>query len=136
MSNFRIPRSIAVGTLGIAGIAAGLALPAVRAGAATAPVNITARCSGSSTANLQLQREDTGAVSVDFGVDMARHKAGVQWHVTETDNGTVFVNKSVKTIRDGSFSVTSTRPPAASKTVVGTAVNPSTGESCSISGTV
>ncbi len=59
-------------------------MPVATAGAATPPVNITAQCSGTSTVNLQLQRKDTGKLSVDFGVDMARHKAGVQWKGGET----------------------------------------------------
>jgi hypothetical protein len=136
MSNHRITRLIVVGAVGAGGVAAVTALPVTQAGAASAPVNITLKCSGTSMVNLQLQREDTGKVSVDFGVDMARHKAGVQWNVTETNNGVTFVNKSVKTIRDGSFSITSVLAPAASNAVVGTAVNPITGETCGISGTV
>ena len=136
MSNRTFTRLIVAGAIGTGALAAVTTLPAVQAGAAGAPVNVTLKCSGSSMVNLQLQREDTGKVSVDFGVDMARHKAGVQWKVAETNNGTTFVNKSVKTIRDGSFSITSVLAPAASNAVVGTAVNPASGESCSISATV
>ena len=136
MSNHRFTRLIVAGAVGAGGLAAVTALPVAQAGAASVPVNTTLRCSGTSMVNLQLQREDTGRVSVDFGVDMVRHKGGVQWHVTETNNGSTFVNKSVKTIRDGSLSITSVLAPAASNTVVGTAVNPSTGETCHVSGTV
>jgi hypothetical protein len=132
----RMTRVIAACTAGTAGLGALAVLPASQAGAASAPVNITLKCSGASLVNLQLQREDTGKVSVDFGVDMARHKAAVQWKVTETNNGTTFVNKSVRTIRDGSFSISSVLAPAPSTTVVGTAVNATSGETCNVSGTV
>jgi len=136
MSKKHITRIIAAAAVGTAGLGALAVMPIAQAGAASAPVNITLKCSGTSLVNLQLQREDTGMVSVDFGVDMARHKAGVVWHVTESNNGTSFVNKSVKTIRDGSFSITRLLAPAASNTVVATAVKSASGETCSISGTV
>ena len=112
-------------------------MPVATAGAATPPVNITAKCSGTSMVNLQLQREDTGKLSVDFGVDMARHRAGVQWRVTETDNGTTFVSKTAKTIRDGSFSITSLLTPQAGlNTVTGTAVNATSGETCTLTASI
>ena len=137
MSNHRLTRAIAAGAVGIAGLGAAIAVPVATAGAATPPVNITAKCSGTSTVNLQLQREDTGRLSVDFGVDMARHKAGVQWKVTETDNGTTFVSKTAKTIRDGSFSITSLLvPPAGLNTVTGTAVKAATGETCTLTASI
>ena len=136
MSKKHITRIIAAAAVGTAGLGALAVMPIAQAGAASEPVNITLKCSGTSLVNLQLQREDTGMVSVDFGVDIARHKAGVVWHVTESNNGTSFVNKSVKTIRDGSFSITRLLAPAASNTVVATAVKSASGETCSISGTV
>jgi len=137
MSNHRLTRAIAAGAVGIAGLGAAIAVPVATAGAATPPVNITAKCSGTSTVNLQLQREDTGRLSVDFGVDMARHKAGVQWKVTETDNGTTFVSKTAKTIRDGSFSITSLLTPQAGlNTVTGTAVNATSGETCTLTASI
>jgi len=136
MSNHRLSRLVSAGAVAAGGLAVAV-VPAATAGAAPAPVNTTVKCSGTSTANLQLQREDTGKLSVDFGVDMARHKAGVQWKVTETDNGTTFVTTTAKTIRDGSFSITRLLVPAAgANTVVGTATNPLTGESCTVHGTV
>ena len=131
MSNHRLIGAIAAGAIGFAGLGAAVAVPVATAGAGTPPVNNTAKCSGSSTANLQLQREDTGQLSVDFGVDMARNQAGVGWKVTEKDNGTIFVNKTAKTIGDGSFSITRLRTPFAGlNTVKGTAVNATTGETC------
>jgi hypothetical protein len=131
-----LTRLAAAGAIGLAGFGVAALVPVASASAATTSINLNAKCSGSSVGNLQVQREDTGALSVDFGVDMARHKAGVQWNVTETNSGVTFVNKSVKTIRDGSFSITSVLAPAASNAVVGTAVNPISGETCGISGTV
>ena len=133
MSNHRVTRAIATGAVGFAGLGAAIAVPVAAAGAATPPVNITAKCSGTSTVNLQLQREDTGKLSVDFGVDMARHKAGVQWKVIETDNGRTFVNKTARTIQDGSFSITSLLTPHAGlNSVTGTAVKATTGETCTL----
>lgn len=137
MSKHRLTRTIAAGAVGFAGLGAAIAMPVATAGAATPPVNITAKCSGSSTVNLQLQREGTGKLGVDFGVDMARHKAGVQWKVTESDNGTTFVNKTAKTIRDGSFSITTLLAPVAGlNTVTGTASNATTGETCTLTASI
>ena len=121
-----VPVAIALG-------AAGTALPAHAAGS----VNKTGHCSGTSMKNLQLQREDPTHISVDFGVDMARHTAGVVWNVRETDNGTVFVNTTRKTISDGSFSITKliTAQPG-TNTIVARATNPATGEVCRISASI
>lgn len=136
MANRRFTRTIVAGAIGAGGLIA--AAPTTLAGAATpAAVVVNAKCSGSSMSNLQLQREDTGRLSVDFGVDMARHKAGIQWRISGTDNGTPFVNATVKTIRDGSFSVTRLLTPATGiNAVVATASNAATGETCSISGSI
>ncbi len=136
MPNHHVTRCIVAGIIGTGALTAVTALPVAEAGATSVPVNITLKCSGTSKVNLQLQREDTGKVSVDFGVDMAFHKVGVPWRVTETNNGTTFVTKSVRTIRDGSFSISRVLPPASPVTVVGTAVNANTGETCHVSGTV
>ena len=114
-------------------------LAATHTGATTRPanVNINAKCSGSSVANLQVQREDTGKLSVDFGVDMVRHQAGVPWKVTLSDNGSLFVNTTVKTISDGSFSVSPViNPKSGINTIVGKAVNVGTHETCTIKGSL
>jgi len=130
----KLTRLFATAAIGASGLTAAAALPAVTAGAATGPVNITQKCSGTSMVNLQLQREDTGQISVDFGVDMAKHRAGIAWKVVASDNGTVFVNGTTRTIRDGSFSVTRLLAPAPGvNTVAGKATNPLTGETCAIS---
>jgi hypothetical protein len=135
--NLRINRIIAAGTVGTAGLAALAALPAAQAGASTSSVNVSAKCSGTSVANLQLQREDTGKLSIDFGVDMARHIAGVPWKVTDKDNGTLIVNTTKLTAPDGSFSVSRVINPApGTNAVTGHAVNALTGETCAISASI
>ena len=86
--------------------------------------------------NLQLQREDTGQVSIDFGVDMARHHAGVAWTVKETRNSVAVVNRTTRTIGDGSFSISSLLSPRSVNHIVATATNPATGETCTIKATL
>ena len=121
------------GLLAATGLAGGTA-----AGAATpTSININAKCSRTSWANLQVAREDTGKLSIDFGVDMLAHKAGVVWKATVTDNRSTLFSGSVKTISDGSFSVSRLLTPlAGSNKVTGRAVNPATGETCTVTGTV
>ena len=137
MTSHRMTRILSAGAIGAVGLGALVALPTVQAGAATGSVVVNAKCSGTSVANLQLQREDTGKLSVDFGVDMARHTAGVPWKVTAKDNGTTLVNTTKLTISDGSFSVSRVILPAAGiNKVVGHAVNTRTGETCTITGSI
>ncbi|HEY5109979.1 MAG TPA: hypothetical protein VII96_10265 [Acidimicrobiales bacterium] len=137
MSTRRITRIVTAGALGLAGLGAFALVPVASASAATPSININAKCSGTSVSNLQVQREDTGAVSVDFGVDMARHTAGVPWKVAEGRNGTGFVSATVKTVKDGSFSVSRVLSPlAGTNTIVASAVNAKTGETCSITGSL
>jgi hypothetical protein len=99
-------------------------------------VTVNGHCSGTSVYSLQVQREDTGKLSVDWGVDMARHLRGVAWKVTEANNGTVFVNKTVTTIADGSFSITRLLAPQPTNHVKASATNRATGETCTASATV
>jgi hypothetical protein len=123
-------------TLTIAALAGALSLSTVAigvtaAGAATAPVNLIRSCSQASVGNMQIQREDTGRFSIDVGVDMALHQAGMPWKVTVTNNGHVIVRMTTSTQIDGSFSITRHVVP-----VVGTnhlafrARNLTTGETC------
>jgi hypothetical protein len=128
----------------IAAIAAAVTLGTTAAGvgvASAAPgpqpsTAATASCTKTSRANLQLQREDTGTLSVDGGVDMARHTAGVPWRVRVTDNGATLASTTVRTISDGSFSITRTiTPRAGANHVVFTATNLRTGETCVLNGT-
>ena len=70
-------------TLAIATLAGALSLSTVAigvsaAGAATSPANLNGSCSQTSLGNMQIQREDTGRLSIDVGVDMAPHHAGVR----------------------------------------------------------
>jgi hypothetical protein len=118
----------------VAALSTGALVGALPAHATTVPtaVDITRRCTKTSVGNLQLQREDTGQISVDFGVDMARHTSGVAWRVRETRNGVLFVNTTARTIADGSFSISKLLAPNAVNHIVATATNPATGEICSI----
>ena len=137
MQSHRLNRLVATGAAGLAGLVLVAALPAASASAATNSVNVTRKCAGTSVANLQVQREDTGQLSVDFGVDMAQHTAGMPWKVKETRNGKMFVSTPVKTISDGSFSITrpSSRWPGLTPLCV-YAVNTRTGQTCSITGSL
>ncbi len=137
MTTNRISRLILVGAVGAAGLGTFAVLPATQVGAATSSININAKCSGTSVADLQVQREDTGKLSIDFGVDMARHTAGVPWKVTVSNNGSVFMNTTTKTISDGSFSISRLiAPKAGTNTVVGKATNLVTHETCKITGSL
>jgi hypothetical protein len=122
-----LPAALIVGTVGTA-------LPAHAASPTAVVVN--RHCAGKSVANLQLQREDTGQISVDFGVDMARHTTGVPWKIKESRNGTVFVDRTLRTIRDGSFSTSSLLAPKSVNHIAATARNRVTGEICTISTTL
>lgn len=124
-----LPAVVTLGTLSVA-------LPARAATPSTAAVVMNGHCTSGSLSNLQIQREDTGQISVDFGVDMARHSRGVTWKVKETRNGVVFVNRTTRTISDGSFSVSTLLPPKSVNHVVATATNPKTGETCTINATL
>ena len=119
--------------MAIAITASALALPA--AAAASPRLNKNVTCTKGSLANLQVQREDTGRLSLDFGVDMTRHVAGVAWRVRVTDNRSVIVSSTVRTGRDGSFSITRTLP-AATSHIVAVATNRASGEVCRIVATV
>ena len=133
MPHRRISHLVVPAVIGLATIASAMAIPVASASAATSSVNVNARCSGTSVSNLQVQREDTGKLSVDFGVDMARHTAGVPWKFVQKDNGTVFANGIAKTVSDGSFSVTRLiAPKPGTNTIIATAKNTLTGETCTI----
>ncbi len=121
-----VPAALGIGALSTA----------VPAHAAAGAVVVNGHCSKTSLDNLQLQREN-GKISVDFGVDMARHVAGVAWKVKATDNGVGFVNTTKLTIADGSFSITRRLTPQAGvNQIVANASNAATGETCSISASI
>jgi hypothetical protein len=122
-----VPVALAAGALGAV----------VPAHAATpTQVVVNKRCSKTSVANLQVQREDNGKISVDFGVDMARHTPGVAWTVRESRNGVPFANLTTKTIADGSFSVTRLLSASPTNHIAASATSAATGETCSISATL
>jgi hypothetical protein len=107
---------------------------AIPAQAATKPtVNINNICSLGSVSNLQVQREDNGKLSIDFGVDMAAHAAGVKWTYHVMDNRTLVMMGTSSTVADGSFSVTrAITPRTGTNHIVATAKNSATGELCRI----
>jgi hypothetical protein len=117
----------------VATVGAGTApfISSASAAGAARTVVASGHCSRTSTYSLQVQREDTGQISVDWGVDMTAHVAGVAWHVTEVNNGKVFVNQTKRTAPDGSFSITRLLAPQNTTTITATATNPATGERCS-----
>jgi hypothetical protein len=123
-------------TVALSAAIGGSALLASVPARAASGVIVNGHCTGSSMYSLQVQKEDTGKISVDWGVDMSRHTGGVAWHVTEADNGLVFVNTTVKTIADGSFSVTRLLSPQATNKITASAKNPATGETCSAHATI
>jgi hypothetical protein len=136
MQNHRFNRLFATGAISLAGLGLVAALPAASASAAPSSVDIN-RHWGTSVANIQVQREDTGGLSVDFGVDMANHSAGVPWKVTITRNGKLVASTTARTIADGSFSITRVLTPVpGTNAFVAHAVNTLTGQAWSISGTL
>jgi hypothetical protein len=103
----------------------------------TGSIDLTSRCSKLSYGNLQIQREDSGRLSLDVEVDMARHTAGVPWRLKVTDNGVTILSTIARTSSDGSVSVAQPfSPKAGANHVVLFAKNPRTGETCRLSGTV
>ena len=134
MQNHRFNRIIATGAIGLAGLGLVAMLPAASASAAPSSVNIN-RNWGTNVANIQVQREDTGLLSVDFGVDMAKHSAGVPWKVTITRNGKLIASTTARTISDGTFSITRVLTPVpGTNTFVAHAVDTLTGQAWSITG--
>jgi hypothetical protein len=107
---------------------------AIPAQAATNPaVTSNNKCSLGSVSNFQVQREDNGKLSIDFGVDMATHAAGVNWTYRVTDNRSLVIKGTSSTAADGSFSVTRTiTPRSGTNHIVATAKNTTTGEICRI----
>jgi len=119
-----------------------IALPALLILGVAIPVSaassgvVSGHCSRTSLTDLQVGREDNGQLSIDFGVDMARHRAGVRWLVSETDNGVLMTRTTMHTIADGSFSLTHLMTPKRGVNhIVATARNPLTGETCRLSTT-
>jgi hypothetical protein len=122
-------------SLGLAATAASAA--SASTGPKASSINLNATCSKGSLGNLQVQREDTGQLSIDVGVDMTRHTAGVPWTFRVTDNGSTVTKGTTRTIGDGSFSVSKLMwPKGGANHFVFTAKNVRTGETCKLIGTV
>ena len=119
-----LPVALAIGLFGMVTPAQASAKPAV-------VVNGT--CSKGSLSNLQVQREDNGTLSIDFGVDMSAHTSGVSWIVKVMDNRSMVYQGHAVTISDGSFSFSKAiLPKSGTNHVVATARNSATGETCKI----
>ena len=131
---------LAVATLAVpvAAVTAGAAGATVAApSAAPKTVVVNGRCTKGSLSNLQLQREDTGKLSIDFGIDMARHTGGIAWKVKVTDNSGLVAATTVRTISDGSFSITRLITPKPGVNHVNAlALNPATREWCYLTASV
>ncbi len=124
LASFVIPATL------VMAVAAG-AIPAQAAAKPAVTRNST--CSLGSLSNLQVQREDNGKLSIDFGVDMVTHRSGVNWTYRVVDNRSVVMRGTTSTIADGSFSVTrAITPMTGSNQIVATAKNRATGETCRI----
>jgi hypothetical protein len=109
----------------------GMVMPAQASTKPAAVVNGT--CSKGSLSNLQVQREDNGTLSIDFGVDMSAHTSGVSWVVKVMDNRSMVYRGNAVTIFDGSFSISKAiAPKTGTNHVVATARNFATGETCKI----
>ncbi|MFI5034853.1 MAG: hypothetical protein ACHQFZ_01435 [Acidimicrobiales bacterium] len=90
-------------------------------------------CSKGSLSNLQVQREDNGTLSFDFGVDMTAHTSGVNWIVKVADNKSTVFRGNATTIADGSFSISRTlTPKTGTNHFLAVARNSATGETCRI----
>jgi hypothetical protein len=119
-----LPAALAIGMFGMVAPAQASTRPAV-------VVNGT--CSRGSLSNLQVQREDNGTLSIDFGVDMSAHRRGVKWVVKVLDNTSIVYRGNVVTIADGSFSISKAiAPKTGTNHIVATARNSATGETCKI----
>jgi hypothetical protein len=119
-----LPAALAIGMFGMVAPAQASTRPAV-------VVNGT--CSQGSLSNLQVQREDNGTLSIDFGVDMSAHRRGVKWVVKVLDNTSIVYRGNVVTIADGSFSISKAiAPKTGTNHLVATARNSATGETCKI----
>ncbi len=124
-------RTLTIGALAGALSLSTVAVGVTAAGAATSPVNVSGSCSQASVSNLQIQREDSGRLSIDVGVDMALHHAGVPWRVTVTANGHVVDRVTTATQKDGSFSISHyVAPTVGTNHVAFRARNLTTGETC------
>ena|SRR5579872_3786570 len=129
-----MPTKRTVSALLLVALAIGLLGTAIPAQASTTrATDVNGTCSKGSLSNLQVQREDNGTLSIDFGVDMSTHTSGVTWVVKVLDNRSIVYRGTALTISDGSFSISKAiAPKPGTNHVVATARNTATGETCRI----
>lgn len=114
--------------------AAVVALVAALSVAATASAKgggqtVSGTCTAATTSKLKAKSDD-GRIEVEFEVDSNR--VGQAWNVVLEDNGSTFLHKRLKTkAPSGSFEARA-RPAnkAGTDTILATATNAATGESC------
>jgi hypothetical protein len=134
MTKHRILSLLIPATIGLASL--GATAPA-HAAPLAAQVNVAGHCTGTSRSVLQANREDNGTLSVDFSIDMARHRAGVAWKLTLADNGTTFASGTKRTGPDGSLDFNrSVNPKPGANTISAKGTNPTTGETCTATATL
>jgi hypothetical protein len=124
--------------LGLAGLMAASILasaPAAFASGGGGGVSTSGSCSAASTWKLTI-KPDNGQIEAQFEVD--QNVVGDTWKVKMSDNGTLFFKgQAVTKGASGSFEVKKlTANQAGSDTVVATARNLSTGETCKGSATL
>ncbi len=91
---------------------------------------VIGHCSKTSHYALQVQRESPRTLSVEWGVDMARNRAGVKWSYGMSNNGVQFAAGPATTLADGSWTVTRLIPRRFKNRISAAAKNPATGETC------
>jgi hypothetical protein len=98
-------------------------------------VRAAGTCTAGSSSKIKLGLRDTG-IRVEFQVD--QDVSGVVWNVTLSDDGVqVFSGQATTADPSGSFELRrKIRDLPGPDTVVGNAVNPATGESCTASATI
>jgi hypothetical protein len=119
------------GAMSLGALALGTTVSSAAVQRHIASVNLNSKCSQGSIDNLQIQREDTGQFSIDAGVDITRHSAGVPWSIKITENGIKIVSLTTPTLSDSSMSISRLAMPSPGVNhIVFVARNQRTGESC------
>ena len=125
----RIGRLIATTGIASAILLGSLAAPAATLARGSSGVRATGTCTGHSTTHIKA-KHDSGRIQVEFEVD--QNRIGKLWTVRLYDNGLrVFTGLRRTTAPSGSFTVTRwITNRAGTDTIVGRAVNATTGEVC------
>ena len=121
-------RTAALGIMSALALGTIAALPADASGGGTRVIR-PGTCSRASVSKLAVKHDD-GLIEAQFEVDSNR--VGQRWNVVMKDNGvTVFSGVRTTTAPSGSFEVDRRIPNrAGTDTIVASAKNPATGESC------